>query len=133
MQKKRDELVTAIALVADMIFASRIRGAAEIVGKKVRTVGTPEALLERAREEKPGLIFIDLDSRVGDSAALIRELKADPELAEIPLIAFGAHIETEALRAAHEGGADRVLARSALVKILPSLLEGTESDDPTPS
>lgn len=116
--------VGALALVADLIFASRIRGVAALVGAPVTTVGTPEALLQRARTETPQLILIDLDARAGDAAGLISELKQDPNLAQVRVIAFGSHLEREALQAARAAGADRVLARSAFVRELHSLLEG---------
>lgn len=41
-----DDAPHTLALVADLIFASRIRGVAAQVGAEVITVGTPEALLQ---------------------------------------------------------------------------------------
>jgi CheY-like chemotaxis protein len=64
-----------------------------------------------------------------DVPALIARLKSDPETATIPVIAFGSHVNAEALRAAREAGADRVLARSAFVRDLPALLGGTPPAD----
>ncbi|HEX7048937.1 MAG TPA: hypothetical protein VF188_01895 [Longimicrobiales bacterium] len=114
----------ALALVADLIFASRVRAAAAAVGVPVRTVSSAAALLREARSGKAGVILIDLEARGVDAPRLIAELKADPELAETPLIAFGAHVRGEALRAAQAAGADRVLARSAFVRALPTILAG---------
>jgi CheY-like chemotaxis protein len=118
-----------IALVADLLFASRIRGVAAQVGVPVMTLSTPAALLRTAREQRPRLILIDLDARVGDAAALIAELKADPDLAISRIIAFGAHVESEALRSARSSGADRVMARSAFVRELQALLQGMDVAD----
>jgi CheY-like chemotaxis protein len=119
----------AIALVADLVFASRIRGVAALVGVTVRTVSTPAALLQAARSQHPGLIFVDLDARTGAVANLIEELKGDPELSTIQVIAFGSHLEREALQAARSAGADRVLARSAFVRELQRLLRGMDVAD----
>jgi CheY-like chemotaxis protein len=118
-----------LALVADLLFASRIRGVATMLGLPVATVGTPAALLNSARKERPALILIDLDARVGDAPALIRELKADPELCAIRVIAFGSHLEREVLLEARAAGADRVMARSAFVRELKDLLEGMDVAD----
>lgn len=117
--------VGAVALVADLLFASRIRAVAALTGVKVVTVGSCEALLRAVREKGPRLILIDLDPRIGSGPDLIRELKADAELGRITLIAFGSHLERETLQAAREAGADRVLARSGFVRELPNLLRGT--------
>lgn len=118
---------TAIALVADLLFASRVRGAADAVGTRVRTVRSAAELLDTARTDGPRLILLDLDARGVDVPALVAQLKSDPALAGIPVVVFGAHVEGAALRAAREAGADRVLARSAFVRELPALLRGAGS------
>lgn len=120
------EGVGAVALVADLLFASRIRAVAALTGVPVVTVGSQEALWRVVRERRPQLIMIDLDSRIGSGPALIAELKADPEFGQVTLIAFGSHLEREALQAARAAGADRVLARSGFVRELPSLLRGMD-------
>ncbi|HEX6940874.1 MAG TPA: response regulator [Longimicrobiales bacterium] len=120
----------ALALVADLKFAARVRGAAAAVGARVRTVHSADTLLEAARAETPGMILLDLDLRGADVPALVRALKADPALAGVPVIAFGAHVRRDALAAAREAGADRVLARSAFVRVLPELMRGTTAAGP---
>jgi len=119
------EQVHALALVADLIFASRIRGVAETVGARVHIARSAAELLDAARNALPRLVLLDLDARGVDVPALVGSLKADPSLATIPLVVFGAHVEGEALRAARMAGADRVLARSAFVRELPNLLRST--------
>lgn len=116
------EQMHALALVADLIFASRIRGVAAAVGARVRIARSAVELLDAARAAAPRLILLDLDARGADVPALVQSLKADPALATIPLVVFGAHVEGEALRAARMAGADRVLARSAFVRELPTIL-----------
>jgi len=118
-----------IALVADLIFASRIRAAASAAGVGAATVHRGADLEKRAREHRPRLILLDLDARGTDVPALIGTLKSDPVLKSVPVVAFGAHIETEALRTASAAGADRVLARSAFVRLLPELLLGAVDPD----
>ena len=122
----------AIALVADLLFASRIRGAANAVGARALTVRTADELIERSREVAPRLILLDLEARGVNAPALIERLKADPELSSVPVIAFGSHVRGEALLAARRAGADRVLARSAFVRDLPSLLRGMDAVDKDP-
>ncbi len=119
-----------LALVADLLFASRIRGAAAAVGVRARTVRTADELLREARSETPRSILVDLDARGVDAPELVRALKSDRLLAGVPVVAFGSHVRGEALRAARAAGADRVLARSAFVRELPRLLRGTEVAGP---
>lgn len=119
----------AVALVADMMFASRVRGTATAIGAAAVTVTRAEKLLEETRRLRPRVVLIDIDARGVDVPGLIARLKSDPELAEIPVIAFGSHVNADALRAAREAGADRVLARSAFVRDLPVLLGGSPPAD----
>lgn len=112
-----------IALVADLFFASKVRGAANAAGVAAQTVGTADGLLTKVQEHPPRLVLIDLDHRSTDGAALIRRLKADPSSAGTVIIAFGAHVQREAILAARDAGADRVLARSAFVRELPLLIQ----------
>lgn len=121
-ERPKQESVGAVALVADLIFASRIRGVADAVGVRVRTVGSASELLDAARSVSPRLIILDLDARGVDVPGLVERIKSDPALAAIPVVVFGAHVEGARLRAAREAGADRVLARSAFVRDLPDLL-----------
>ncbi len=117
---------TILALVADLMFASRIRGTASALGVAAMTVHNADEILARAHATSPRLILLDLETRGADVIALIRALKSDPKLQRIPVIAFGPHVRSDALARAHEAGADRVLARSAFVRELPTLLRGEQ-------
>lgn len=121
--------VGAVALVADLLFASRIRAVAALTGVKVVTVGSQEAFRRVVRERRPKLMIIDLDTRIGSGPDLIKELKEDEELRDVVLIAFGSHMERDTLQAARAAGADRVLARSGFVRELPTLLRGIHANE----
>lgn len=118
-----------VALVADLIFAARVRGTAEAVGVPVVVVRRAEEVLEQARTLKPRLILIDLGARAADPASVIAQLKADGETAGIQVVAFVSHEDREAIAAARDAGADRVMARSAFVRDLPALLRGSPLPD----
>jgi hypothetical protein len=77
-----------LALAADLIFASRSRGAAA-PGVPVRVVGNAEAVYRQATEHRPGLILLDLDHPAGSVPSLIERLKADPATAAVPLVGLG--------------------------------------------
>ena len=111
-----------IALAVDLMFAARIRGAAETAGVEVVLVRSADTALHAAAECRPRRIFIDLDARGVDAAGLIAALKADPQTRTIDVVAFVAHVNESAIAAARAAGADRVLARSAFVRELASLV-----------
>lgn len=112
-----------VALVRDLVFASRIREAAKAAGVPVITVGRAEDLLERARDRPPRIILVDLDASAADPPELIARLKGDPATAATRVVAFVAHVNRDAAIAARHAGADRVLARSAFVRELPALMQ----------
>lgn len=111
-----------LALVADLMFASRIAGAGRAAGVPVETVQSEARLWARADALRPRCVMVDLAVRAGDPIGVIERLKGSGAYAGVPVVAFGAHVDRDALSAARDAGADRVLARSAFVRELPSLL-----------
>jgi len=108
-----------LGIVTDLMFVVRIGDAVRRAGRKPMFVGS----LERARvqaAEKPVLVIVDLACVAANPIQVIEEMKA----LQIPVIAFGAHVDADALRAAREAGADRVMPRSRFVEELEKLVAG---------
>src|SRR5215217_5680671 len=95
-----------IAVVDDMLFASKIRAVAEAEGIEISFPRTREALLEKAREAKPQLVLVDLHNQKVDAVALATDLKSDEQLREVPLVGFFSHVQTELRRNALDAGFD---------------------------
>lgn len=121
-------LPPVLALCADLLFAARIRGVAAQVGAPVVTLTGGRDVVGRIRARPPARILLDLDARWVDGPGLLRELKADAELRSIEVVAFVSHVREAAIAEARAAGADRVLARSAFVRQLPTLLGGDAVD-----
>ena len=110
--------VTAVA--ADLLFSSRIRAAADQLGVQVHFARSDEQLFASAAHTD--LVILDLDARWLDAPAAIRQIaQATPR---VPIVAFVAHVRADAIQTARDAGADRVLARSAFVRMLPDILAG---------
>lgn len=103
-----------VALVRDLMFASRVRGAAPDAVVAQRAAGVVEAA-GRATT----LAIVELEA--GGALEAVRALRE--RCPEARLIAFGPHVMEEALEAAREAGAE-VLPRGAFVKRLPELVAG---------
>ena len=112
-----------LAAVDDLMFSSRISTAAKAVGATIRFTRSVEAVIDAARETRPALVILDLNSARTQPLEILAALKADPLLAAIPTVGFVSHVDTPTIEAAREAGADRVLARSAFVEQLPQLLQ----------
>ncbi len=108
-----------IAVVADLIFESKVAGAARAVGVDVACCRSAEAALARLAEATAFVIdlTVDIESMLG----LIRSIKAERPATTV--IAFLPHVLTEQFDQAREAGADEAMARSAFNKRLPEILK----------
>jgi CheY-like chemotaxis protein len=113
-----------LALTADLMFAARVRSTAEAVGTPILLAKNAAEVLQLARAHSPREIIIDLDARNTDVIKLIAELKQEPAISRIPILAYVSHVREDLIAAARDAGAERVLARGAFVKQLPALLAG---------
>lgn len=111
-----------LVVVDDLMFRSRISAAAKATATTIAAATTAEAAVARARELKPGLIILDLDSARTRPFDVLQQLAADPELAGIPTLGFVSHVHADAIRQARALGIGDVLARSAFVSALPDIL-----------
>ena len=110
-----------LVLCDDLIFFSRIAGAAEAAGLAVRQVKTAADLLTAARKHPPGGAILDLHNPGLDLPALLAELRAAcPTMPRV--VAYGSHVEADVLRAARQAGCDRVMPRSQFVEELPGAI-----------
>jgi CheY-like chemotaxis protein len=101
-------------LCDDLIFFSRVSGAARAAGLTVRMVRTAADLLAAARSAPPGGVILDIHNPGLDLPELLAALTAScPTMPRV--VAYGSHVEAEALRAARKAGCDRVLPRSQFV------------------
>ena len=102
-----------IALVRDLIFASKITATAAAAGICVRLVRDPAML---GTDAAPRLI-VDLNLAGAIEAAQVWKHDAGGEV-----VGFVSHVDTATIDRARAAGIDRVLARSRFVELLPELL-----------
>jgi len=106
-------------LCDDLIFFSRVSGAARAAGLSVRMVRTAADLVAAAPTSPPAGVILDVHNPGLDLPALLAELKqVCPTMPRVT--AYGSHVEAAVLRAARHAGCDRVLPRSQFVEELES-------------
>jgi len=112
---------TGILLSRDLIFTSKIIGSARVLGHRVLVAGTSSLALAMIQQWRPCVVFVDLAA--GDLVAPVT-LVAYQELAgpATAFLAFGSHVDTEALAAARAAGCDPVMPRSKFAAELPELI-----------
>jgi PleD family two-component response regulator len=111
-----------LALVADLMFSSKIRAAAKASGADVRFARTAADALDQAVSLRPSLVLLDLNAAPLAPLDTIARFKSDPELQGIRVVGFVSHVQGDLIQAARAAGIDEVMARSAFAAKLPELL-----------
>ncbi len=114
--------INVLALVGDLIFESKIRGAARGSPAVVHAVRTPGDLLASADRLAPQLVLVDLNVLGAGTADSIAQLRQAAEGARI--IGFASHVDAELLEQAKAAGADEVMPRSRFDAEVVELLQG---------
>jgi CheY-like chemotaxis protein len=110
-----------LLLSRDLIFTSKVTGTARELGQRVVVAGDVTLAAAMIEQWKPRVVFVDLSAGdlVQPAALLAFQKLAGPAT---PFVAFGSHVETEALAAARAAGCDPVLPRSRFSAELPELI-----------
>lgn len=111
-----------VCLVEDLFFGTRLDDVIRTMGGLPVIVETPAAFVDAVDRVFPVLALVDLGA-AGDWAQAITRCKIRPHTSQIPIIAFGSHVDTATLRAARHAGADHAWARSKLMAELPDIVE----------
>ena len=102
----------------DLIFSSKISGAARNAGRTSRSVRSIEDL-KQGLAEKPTHVIVDLNVEGLDIPEAIQLVQAATPAPR--LMAYYSHVETEVARQARGLGVMEIYARSKLVQLLPEL------------
>lgn len=110
-----------LLLSRDLIFTSKVTGTARMLGHQVLTAGNSALVLAMIEQWHPRAVFVDLAAGdlVKPEALLAYKAAAGPATA---FIAFGSHVDAEALAAAAAAGCDPVMPRSRFAAELPDLI-----------
>jgi CheY-like chemotaxis protein len=111
-----------VAVVDDLFFSIKIKTAAKTLGAEVYFERAPDQVLQSIRAKSPRLVIFDLDSTKMRPMEAIAAMKADAELKDIPALGFVSHVHDDVIAQARTAGIDQVLARSAFVDRLGSIL-----------
>jgi CheY-like chemotaxis protein len=111
-----------LLLCDDLIFVSRIAGAAKALGLTLRSSKTSCDLLIFCEQSPPACVIIDLNAPGLDIDQAARELN---QVRPRPtLVGYGSHVDTATLKKGREAGLDVVWPRSKFAEELESALPG---------
>jgi len=111
---------TLIALEKDLFFAVKIRDTLRHHDMEASIVRTLAAFEQGLTETPaPDLAVVDIATRGVDWEAAIRAARTR----QIPVLAFGSHMDLEARAKALQAGAQKVVANSKFASDMPGLLQ----------
>ena len=111
-----------VAVIDDLFFSIKIKTAAKTLGAEVYFERAPDQVLDAIRSKSPRLVIFDLDSAKMRPMDAIAAMKGDAALRGIPTLGFVSHVHDDVIATARAAGIDQVLARSAFVDRLGSIL-----------
>ena len=112
-------VATVLFLSSDLMFTSRIVGAAKAVSLPVQLVADPASLPQRITADcRLALVDLALDNL--NLPAAVKAIKEGSPAARV--IAYGAHVDEAALADARDAGCDLVLTRGQFHKQYADLL-----------
>ncbi|WP_435010617.1 response regulator [Tundrisphaera lichenicola] len=110
-----------LLLSRDLIFFSKVTGTASALGHRVIVAGNAALASAMMEKCKPKVVFVDLAAGelvAPGSIARYREITGP----ETPFVAFGSHVDVQALADAAKAGCDPVMPRSRFTNELPALI-----------
>ena len=110
-----------LMLCDDLIFFSRVAGAARAAGLSVRQAKTTTDLLALVQQAAPTGVILDLQNPGLDLPALLEDLRQSCQTMPY-VVAYGSHVDAGSLRAARQAGCDRVMPRSQFAEELESAI-----------
>jgi DNA-binding NarL/FixJ family response regulator len=113
-----------IFLSSDLMFSSRVLASAKTMGTPLQLV-SDQATLSQVVKPDCTLVIVDLSLGGLDLPAVIAEVRGAAQLAQI--LAYGAHVDEEALAAARQAGCDQVLSRGQFHKHYAELLRSAST------
>lgn len=110
---------TIIGVVSDLFFTVHIEDVARKLGYTVIWVQPEDRFTDLLVQHQPALIIVDTGDQTLPWEEWILRAKVDPATRRIPVLGFGAHVDTATRDRALAIGFDKVLPRSRFVAELP--------------
>ena len=109
------------ALVPDLLFGSRVKGALEAAGHQVDLFDQEDTARSRAPE--CDVLIVDLGSADVDGATLVESMLMGRELGATRTLGFYPHVEAATRARALQAGFDLVVPRSRMARDGAALVE----------
>jgi CheY-like chemotaxis protein len=111
-----------VILEDDLFFSTRLADVVTAQGGFPVVVESPQAFVEAMDRFFPVLALLDLKVP-GDWESAVVRCKIRPHTGQIPIFAFGSHVDVETLRRARRAGVDHAWARSRMMEQVVAVVD----------
>jgi CheY-like chemotaxis protein len=112
-----------LLLSRDLIFTAEVTGTASALGHRILVASHAATVAAMIAQWHPRVVFVDLAAGDLVTVPAIEDFRRQAAPGT-PFLAFGSHVDTEALAAARSAGCDPVMPRSKFSAELPDLIRG---------
>ena len=124
---------TLLIAVTDIFFYTRIRDAFRPQGYTLTRIRNVEDWLTNVDNQSPQAIIANMNDDRLDVPNLLKTIKAQPKIQDVPILAFANHEEVGTWKLAKELGINKIVSRNEFsARTLPLLEEMLASTPPTP-
>lgn len=116
---RKDSLMQVLFLCPNLMFASRVSGAANVLKIPLHVLANPSDLATKLASDTR-LVIIDLGQDGLDLPAIVADVRAKSSSARV--VAFGSHVNEAVLSAARAAGCDEVMPNSQFDRTYVELL-----------
>lgn len=109
-----------LALTPDLFFSTRIQSTLERAGHTIRIVDIADGIGETLAQAQPALAILDIGAFNWPWEQVLAELRANAP--DLPILAYGSHMDVDATKRAQRLGATRVVAKSEFVNNMLNLV-----------
>lgn len=124
---------TLLIAVTDIFFYTKIRDAFRPQGYTLTRIKNVEDWLTNVDNQSPQAIIANMNDDRLDVPNLLKTIKAQPKIQDVPILAFANHEEVGTWKLAKELGINKIVSRNEFsARTLPLLEEMLASTPPTP-
>jgi DNA-binding NtrC family response regulator len=113
------ETTTVLLLERDLFFSVKIRDTLRHLNYETVVARNEDDFARKLAANAPKLAIIN----IATAGVAWEQVIAQTRAADVPVLAFGPHVDLEAQQQARQAGANRVVSNSKLAKDLPAIVE----------
>ncbi len=111
-----------LLIIADLFFFAKLREAAMSLGYGATGAGNMDIARKKLAEHEFLAVFLSFNKDGFDWEEFLRHARSEDETRELPILAFGNHVDTAAFSRAEELGADMVVPNARIASEFPYVL-----------